>query len=197
MIEVYAKNVDNVWFGVSCEGHQVFATCFAINEKEALQSLLTCIPFNAPFEVVSAGSAFAEKVMSAVKKVYDGKDGAQNFRMATEHLPAYTQRVLKTVTLIPVGYVASYGAVAKATGGGARAVGNIMAGNHFAPIVPCHRVVSADFTLGGYSGGLDVKVEFLKREKRGYTEQKEIPIKGKKLQVVPVEFVLRKVGKNE
>ena len=128
--------------------------------------------------------------------MYDGKDVSQSFPLATEHLPAYTQRVLEMTYLIPVGYVASYGSIAKAVGGSPRAVGNIMAANPFAPIVPCHRVVSSDFTLGGYGGGLDVKLAFLVREKRGYASQREILVGGKKLQVFPVEFVLDKLKKN-
>jgi methylated-DNA-[protein]-cysteine S-methyltransferase len=117
--------------------------------------------------------------------------------LALYGLPVYSQRVLQAVSLIPVGYVASYCAVAKAVGGGARAVGNIMASNRFAPLVPCHRVVGSDLGLGGYSGGLDAKVKFLQREKRGYTKPRDVTVDGeKKLQVVPVEFVLKKLGKN-
>jgi hypothetical protein len=70
-----------------------------------------------------------------------------------------------------------------------------MATNPFAPIVPCHRVVSSDFTLGGYGGGLDAKLAFLEREKRGYPNRREILVNGKKLQVFPVELVLKRFGK--
>ena len=101
--------------------------------------------------------------------------------------------MLEAASLIPVGYAASYSSIAKAAGGSPRAVGRVMASNPFVPIVPCHRVVSSDFTLGGYGGGLNVKLEFLVREKRGYTSPREIPLGGKKLQVFPVEFVLRKL----
>lgn len=195
MMEVYVKNVDGVWFGVACDEQRVFATSFADSEKEALACLLGGVPFNVAFQVVSEGSAFAEHVLSLVKQVYDGKGVTENASLALEHLPAYTQRVLRTVFLIPVGYVASYGAVAEAAGGGARAVGNVMAANPFAPIVPCHRVVSANFGLGGYGGGLGVKAEFLRREKRGYTKQKDVLVDGKSLQVFPVEFVLAKLKK--
>jgi len=98
--------------------------------------------------------------------------------------------------LIPVGYATSYGSISKAAGGSPRAVGNVMAANPFAPIVPCHRVVSSDFTLGGYGGGLTAKLEFLIREKRGYTSAREIAVGDKKLQIFPVERVLRKLGKD-
>ena len=89
---------------------------------------------------------------------------------------------------VPVGYVTTYGAISEAVGGGPRAVGNIMASNPFAPIVPCHRVIKSDFGLGGYGlGGLKVKAELLAKEKRGFSEAKKIG----QLEVYPVEFALK------
>lgn len=67
-----------------------------------------------------------------------------------------------------------------------------MASNPFAPIVPCHRVVRSDFTLGGYGGGLDLKAEMLAREKRGNSLPKEIPVGNRQLRIFPVEFSLEK-----
>jgi len=197
MIGVYTKNVDGVWFGVACDEQRVFGTSFATSEREALRSILDSIPFNVPFQVFSEPSAFAEENLVSVKSVYDGKNVSKNYSLAAEHLPAYTRRVLEVASLIPVGYVTSYGSIAKAAGGAPRAVGNVMARNPFAPIVPCHRVVSADLTLGGYGGGLDVKIEILKREKRGYKTRREISVGSKKLQVFPVEFVLEKLRKEK
>jgi hypothetical protein len=49
--------------------------------------------------------------------------------------------------------------------------------------------------LGGYGGGLHVKLEILNREKRGYSREEEIPIKGERMQVFPVELVLEKASK--
>jgi methylated-DNA-[protein]-cysteine S-methyltransferase len=196
MIGVYAKNIGGVWFGVACDKQSVFGTAFAFSEEEVLQCLLSGLPFNVPFQAFSEASTFAEDVLASMKNVYDGKDVSQGFPLATEHLPAYTRKVLEVTSLVPVGYVTSYGSIAKAAGGSPRAVGNVMAANSFAPIVPCHRVVSSDFTLGGYGGGLDVKLEFLVREKRGYQSPREIPVNDRKLTVFPVEFVLRNFKKD-
>lgn len=194
MIEVYVKNSGEGWIGVASEAQRVFATAFADTQQQAIHCLLQSLPFDAPFEVTSAGSPFAEKTLFLIENVSSGRDVTpQKVCFATEHLSVYTRKVLQTVSLIPVGYVASYGAVAKVAGGGARAVGNVMAANPFAPVVPCHRVVSADFTLGGYSGGLDVKTALLKRERRGYTEKLELSVDRVMLVVFPVEFVLRKL----
>jgi methylated-DNA-[protein]-cysteine S-methyltransferase len=196
MVGVCAQNMGGVWFGVACDERRIFGTSFAASEQVAVKSLLEGMPFGVPFRTFSKASAFAQKVLATVKNVYDGKDVSQVFPLSTEHLPAYTRRVLETAFLIPVGYVASYGSVAKAVGGSPRAVGNVMAANPFAPVVPCHRVVSSDFTLGGYGGGLDVKLALLVREKRGYKAQREIPVGNKKLIVFPVEFVLKKLKKH-
>jgi O-6-methylguanine DNA methyltransferase len=194
MIGVYTKNIDGVWFGVACAEQRVFSTSFALTQQEALKKLLSSIPFNVSFQVYPEPSAFAETVLTSVKNVYDGKDVSKKFPLATKHLSPYTQKVLATTSLIPVGYVASYGAIAKAAGGSPRAVGNVMAANPFAPIVPCHRVVSSDFMLGGYGGGLKLKRELLVREKRGYMFPREIALGDRKLRVFPVEFVLRKLA---
>jgi O-6-methylguanine DNA methyltransferase len=196
MISLYAKNVGGVWFGVAYEGERVFATYFASNEKDTLQGLRRCIPFDAPFQQAEKPSAFAERVIATLKNVYDGKeiDGIPN--LAMEHLSEHAQKVLKVTALIPVGYVSSYGAIAKAAGTAPRGVGRVMAMNPFSPIVPCHRVVGSDFSLVGYGGGLDNKLKFLKRERKGFASKLEIAVNGKKLVIYPVEFVLKKVEKS-
>jgi len=197
VIGIYTRNFGNVWFGVACHEESVYATTFASDEKEVLHGLLGSIPFYIPFQHLERNSVFAEKAMILLKEIYDGKDVTHSLRFATRHLSDYTKKVLKATSLIPVGYVSSYGAVSKAAGGSPRAVGRIMALNPFPPIVPCHRVVSSDFTLGGYGGGLDVKLEFLRRERRGYPSRREVAVDGGKLQLFPVEFVLRRLEKSK
>ena len=192
MISICTKNVEGVWFGVALEGKKIFATNFGPDEKRVLRGLLESIPFNIAFEHLEKASAFAEKAFRVLKSVYDGKEVAHDFTLATEHLFAYTKKVIETALLIPVGYVAFYGGIARVAGGSPRAVGHVMALNPFAPIVPCHRVVGSDFSLRGYGGGLDVKLDLLRREKRGHAVKLEIPVKSKKLQVFPAEFVLEK-----
>jgi methylated-DNA-[protein]-cysteine S-methyltransferase len=61
--------------------------------------------------------------------------------------------VYVAVRRIPRGRVATYGGVAAAIGcGSARAVGQALRRNPFAPRVPCHRVIASDLTLGGFDG---------------------------------------------
>lgn len=195
MLGLYVGAYNDVWFGVACDQKQIFATTFGFSKEAVLDSLMKNIPFNVSFQYEKEPSSLAKRVLDALNNLYMGKDSSSVFPLAMEHLSNYARSILRVVILIPVGYVSSYGLVAKAGGGGARAVGRIMATNPFAPIVPCHRVVTSDYGLGGYGGGIDVKLAFLAREKRGYISAREIPVDGKKLHVFPVEFVLKRLRK--
>lgn len=193
MINLYTEKRDNTWFGVAADDGRLYATTFAFSKKGVLQSLLKSMPYDVPFQQREKTSSFAERVIALLKDIYDGKNVSHGFVLAMEHLSGYTRKVIKTVSLIPVGYVASYGSVAKAAGGSPRAVGRVMASNPFVLIVPCHRVVRSDFKLGGYGSRPDMKLEILKRERRGYTVKREVSVDGEKLLVFPVEFVLKRL----
>lgn len=80
---------------------------------------------------------------------------------------SFTVRVHAVVARIPKGSVMTYGEVAARAGrpGAGRAVGNIMHRNPDPARVPCHRVVRADGTVGGYAyGGTAKKAAILRRE---------------------------------
>lgn len=78
----------------------------------------------------------------------------------------FQQRVLRAEHAIPRGRVSTYGRLAMHLGiqKGARAVGNCLATNPFPIIVPCHRAIRSDRTLGGYQGGIDMKRRLLEME---------------------------------
>lgn len=64
----------------------------------------------------------------------------------------FEKAVHSVVKQIPKGKVASYKAVSEVAGGSARSIGGAMKRNPYAPIVPCHRVVASDRSLGGFRG---------------------------------------------
>lgn len=70
--------------------------------------------------------------------------------------------------LLEIGYgeIRTYAQLARAVGSpnGFRAVGAANGANPVAIVVPCHRVIASDGTLGGYGGGLDVKEKLLRLE---------------------------------
>jgi methylated-DNA-[protein]-cysteine S-methyltransferase len=191
---VCTKRIDGTWFGVACEGQRVLATNFGWDEGNLLRGISQSLKLKEPLPTLQP-SVLAEEALFSMKEIYDGRSTTANLSLNMDRLPAYTQRVLRTVRRVPVGYVASYGGVADAAGGGARAVGNAMASNPFAPIVPCHRVVTANLGLGGYGGSLRVKFELLNREKRGYPKPESISAESGILKVFPVETVFRRLQK--
>ena len=84
-------------------------------------------------------------------------------------IPEFDRRVYELARTVPPGETMTYGAIAKALGEEpmrARDVGQALARNPFAPIVPCHRVVAAGGQLGGYSapGGTWTKRRLLQLE---------------------------------
>lgn len=68
--------------------------------------------------------------------------------------PAWDRIVLAAVREVPHGRTASYGEIARRIGAprAARAVGGALGRNPITMIVPCHRIIAADGTLGGYGG---------------------------------------------
>ncbi len=195
MISVCVKKIGGISFGVAFEEERIFATNFGSNMGVCLHGLLASLPFNVPFHQTPKASPFAQETIKELKDIYDGKNVSGRFDLVVDRLTMHTQRVISAAMSIPVGYATSYGAIAMSVGGGARSVGHVMAKNPFPPVVPCHRVVGSDLGLRGYGGGLDVKFAFLKREKRGYTSEREVLACGKKLRVFPVEFVLDRLAK--
>jgi methylated-DNA-[protein]-cysteine S-methyltransferase len=71
----------------------------------------------------------------------------------------FQQSVLQATRRIPPGTLRTYGQIARAIGKpqASRAVGQALGRNPVPIIVPCHRVVASDGSLGGYSGGGGVK----------------------------------------
>jgi methylated-DNA-[protein]-cysteine S-methyltransferase len=76
--------------------------------------------------------------------------------MAERPPTEFENRVYDLISTIPQGKVSTYALVAKALNCGSnQAVGQALRRNPFAPRVPCHRVVSAALTLGGFNGHRD------------------------------------------
>lgn len=82
----------------------------------------------------------------------------------------FQRRVWAKAREIPYGEMQSYGWIADQIGcsAGPRAVGQAMGANPTPIIVPCHRVVRSDGSLGGFSCGLHWKVRLLEMERNGH-----------------------------
>ena len=78
---------------------------------------------------------------------------------------SFNQEIYKLLKRVPKGKVTTYKVLAEALGTKAyRAVGQAMRCNPHAPIVPCHRVVKSDGSIGGFSGNLNPDSREVKRK---------------------------------
>jgi len=80
---------------------------------------------------------------------------------------AFQEAVWRELRRIPKGETRTYAEIAAAVGrpGAVRAAGSANGANHVSVLIPCHRVIRTDGTLGGYAWGLDIKAKLLEREK--------------------------------
>ncbi len=81
-----------------------------------------------------------------------------------ESCGSFQRSVLLLECTVPRGRITTYGRIARTLGSGARAVGNALARNPFPLIVPCHRAVRADLSIGGFQGGTAMKKTLLAME---------------------------------
>jgi methylated-DNA-[protein]-cysteine S-methyltransferase len=81
---------------------------------------------------------------------------------------AFRKRVIEAARKIRYGRTLAYGELAAKAGspGAARAIGSVMATNHFPIIVPCHRVIASGGAIGGFSAphGIELKKRLLNME---------------------------------
>ncbi|MDJ0978802.1 MAG: methylated-DNA--[protein]-cysteine S-methyltransferase [Erythrobacter sp.] len=117
-------------------------------------------------ELVEAGEDFAtlfDRVVAAVEK--PGTGGGAAIPLDVKGT-AFQQRVWNALRQIPPGETRSYGELAAALGNpkASRAVGSANGANNIAVLIPCHRVVQADGSIGGYAYGSQIKRELLRRE---------------------------------
>lgn len=82
------------------------------------------------------------------------------------HGTSFQRQVWRTLQRVPYGKLRSYQWIAARVGGPhyARAVGNAVGANPLPIVIPCHRIVAHDASLGGFSGGLSMKRKLLALE---------------------------------
>ena len=110
---------------------------------------------------------FFSELTKRFQDYYSGKKTSFPDELDFSNATAFQRLVLEATRLIPYGETRSYGWVANQIGKplAARAVGQALGKNPFLIIVPCHRVISGNGSLGGFGGGLDMKRVLLQLEK--------------------------------
>ncbi len=115
---------------------------------------------------------YVRQTMAGITALLQGeKTDLSRVRLDMRDVRPFQRRVYEVVRRIAPGTTRTYGDIARSAGspGAARAVGQALGRNPFAIIVPCHRVLSGDGRIGGFSaaGGIAVKLELLAIEAGG------------------------------
>lgn len=97
-------------------------------------------------------AAWAARVAALLQGAHDD---LCDVPLALDTMPPFNARVYELARRIPPGKTMTYGEMAAALGepGAARAVGQALGHNPFAPVVPCHRILAANGRPGGFSAG--------------------------------------------
>lgn len=118
--------------------------------------------------VLKRAPARVEQVVNQLQDYFAGQRERFDLPLDLRSLTPFQHRVLTTLQKTPPGETISYGGLARRMGkpGSARAVGRALGSNPIPIIIPCHRALAADGSLGGYSGrgGVRTKQALLELE---------------------------------
>jgi methylated-DNA-[protein]-cysteine S-methyltransferase len=147
--------------GLATAGRGLSHLSFVKDEDDFLEQLL-----GEHADAPVLRSAELDGVRRALDRYFAGTRLDFDVPVDLSGLPAFHRRVLDATARIPAGRVATYTQVASRAGSprASRAAGNALHHNPVAIIVPCHRVLRTDGSLGGYGGGLPVKEWLLQHE---------------------------------
>ena len=114
------------------------------------------------------GAKMTRRAIAELREYSHGRRKRFTVPLDLEGTP-FQLKVWTALQSIPYGETRSYRQIACQVGNplASRAVGMANHWNPVAIIVPCHRVISSDGSLGGYGGGLEKKVQMLRLEKSG------------------------------
>ena len=106
------------------------------------------------------------KISKLIDNYFEGRLDALNLIQVRQPGAQFSQKVWKVMRAIPVGMTISYAQLAKKAGSPAafRAAGTACGNNLIAPIIPCHRIIKSDGTLGNYGYGVAIKEKLLRLE---------------------------------
>lgn len=151
------------WVGLLLSPRGVRALAYpCLSAGEALADLQERCP-QASFE-----ESAAEGLKDQLRRYYVGEPVTFSAELDLEGYTPFERRVWSVTSHIPYGQTRPYSWVAKEAGSprAYRAVGAALAKNPIPIVIPCHRVLRKDGTLGGYGGGLDMKRRLLEMEAR-------------------------------
>ena len=150
------------WNGRGITALRLPSATAAEAQRAVRRRLPEAVPGESPAEIA--------EVIAAVRRYFEGEMiDFTDFSLDLGEQESLFAQIYDHVRALPWGKATTYGAVAKAIGGGpetARDVGQAMANNPIPLIIPCHRVLAAGNRIGGFSapGGSEAKARMLEME---------------------------------
>lgn len=153
------------YFGIGAKNGKIIVTVMPNKSKERVKVLLLK---QLPSAVHKSG--LCPNARTQIIRYFSGKSYDMNsVKVDLNHLKAFEKSVLTACTKVNHGQTASYNDLAKMIKKprSSRAVGNALAKNPIPLIIPCHRVICSDGTIGNYSGsgGAKTKKMLIEHEK--------------------------------
>lgn len=140
----------------------------AFFEGNFLYKLNFSFNFDKHFINLKTNTIFSKLLFEELTDYLDGaKTNFSKIKMKINTTSNFKKKVYKSLIKVPYGKVISYKNLAETSGypKAYQAVGQVLASNPLPIVVPCHRILKSDGTLGGYNGGLDMKKYLLNLEK--------------------------------
>jgi len=146
---------------VATTSNGVCALQFLKDEEKQLAALKRRL--QQPFEL---DASLVREFSRYVRWFVEGQRVVGSWSLDLRGVGAFRQMVYDKLRSVGWGKVTTYGDLARAVGSpkATRAVGQALAHNPIILLVPCHRVVSADGRLGGFTAGVDMKRRLLEAE---------------------------------
>jgi len=150
------------WFGLVSRGGRLVATYLPRPKTELAEQI------KARFPDAEASTTLLEAFVSDVRRYFEGHRVAFRAELDLGAVPPFRRAVLEVCRRIPYGRTASYAELARLAGNpkAVRAAGGAMAHNPLPLVIPCHRVLRSDGSVGGFSSpcGVNDKERMLRLE---------------------------------
>lgn len=151
------------WMGIAESSKGIQAIVLPKRSKRAVESDLRA---QSKEPLQQEESAQLEAARDQLLDYLAGRRNAFDVPIDLSQGTSFQRKVWRTLQQVPYGKLRSYQWIALRVGGRryARAVGNAVGANPLPIVVPCHRIVAHDASLGGFSGGLSMKRKLLSLE---------------------------------
>lgn len=160
------------WIGAVSEKGKLVKISVCYSQKDLYRSL------GAALKEQTGSSSFLKRLKQDLLSYWQGERvDFTNYPLKLDRYSSFQRKVWRLTQEIPYGEVRSYKWIAKRLGSkGYRAVGQVLAHNPFPLIIPCHRVIREDKSLGGFSAGIEIKRKLLQIEGISLISQESIII---------------------